>query len=79
MDTEFIGALLWAIHALSIGSILLFTLIRKSAATEVTSLLYLTPPTTALMAWIAFGEVFSLIGMLGMLLAVIGVVFVVKK
>jgi len=77
---NFIGALLWAIHALSIGSIfLLFTLIRKSAATQVTSLLYLTPPTTALMAWIAFGEVFSLIGMLGMLLAVIGVVFVVKK
>ena len=77
---HFIGALLWAILALSIGSIfLLFTLIRKSAATQVTSLLYLTPPTTALMAWIAFGEVFSLIGMLGMLLAVIGVVFVVKK
>lgn len=78
--TNFIAALLWAILALSIGSIfLLFTLIRKSAATQVTSLLYLTPPTTALMAWAAFGEVFSLIGMVGMLLAVIGVVFVVKK
>lgn len=77
---NFIGALLWAILALSIGSIfLLFTLIRKSAATQVTSLLYLTPPTTALMAWAAFGEVFSLIGLAGMLLAVIGVVFVVKK
>lgn len=79
-SSNFIGALLWAILALSIGSIfLLFTLIRKSAATQVTSLLYLTPPTTALMAWAAFGEVFSLIGMIGMLLAVIGVVFVVKK
>ncbi len=77
---NFIGALLWAILALSIGSIfLLFTLIRKSAATQVTSLLYLTPPTTAFMAWLAFGEVFSLIGLAGMLLAVIGVVFVVKK
>ncbi|MFJ7565523.1 DMT family transporter [Herminiimonas sp. NPDC097707] len=77
---NFIGAMLWAILALSIGSIfLLFTLIRKSAATQVTSLLYLTPPTTALMAWAAFGEVFSLIGVAGMLLAVIGVVFVVKK
>ncbi|WP_353153666.1 DMT family transporter [Herminiimonas fonticola] len=77
---NFIGALLWASLALSIGSIfLLFTLIRKSAATQVTSLLYLTPPTTALMAWVAFGEVFSLIGAAGMLLAVIGVVFVVRK
>lgn len=77
---NFIGALLWAIIALSIGSIfLLFTLIRKSAATQVTSLLYLTPPTTAIMAWLVFGEVFSLMGIAGMLLAVIGVVFVVKK
>ena len=77
---RFIGALLWSILALSIGAIfLLFALIRKSAATSVTSLLYLTPPTTALMAWAMFGEAFSLIGMAGMLLAVIGVYFVVKK
>jgi drug/metabolite transporter (DMT)-like permease len=77
---RFIGALLWSVLALSIGAIfLLFALIRKSAATSVTSLLYLTPPTTALMAWAMFGEAFSLIGMAGMLLAVIGVYFVVKK
>lgn len=78
--TRFVGALLWSIFALSIGAIfLLFALIRKSAATSVTSLLYLTPPTTAMMAWIMFGEIFSLIGMAGMVLAVIGVAFVVKK
>ena len=77
---RFIGALLWAIVVLSIGAVfLLFALIRKSAATSVTSLLYLTPPTTALMAWAMFGEVFSPIGMVGMVLAVIGVAFVVKR
>lgn len=77
---RFVGALLWSILALSIGAIfLLFALIRKSAATSVTSLLYLTPPTTALMAWLMFGEAFSLTGVAGMLLAVIGVYFVVKK
>jgi drug/metabolite transporter (DMT)-like permease len=77
---RFIGALLWSVLALSIGAIfLLFALIRKSAATSVTSLLYLTPPTTALMAWAMFGEAFSRIGMAGMLLAVIGVYFVVTK
>ena len=77
---RFVGALLWSILALSIGAIfLLFALIRKSAATSVTSLLYLTPPTTALMAWAMFGEAFSLTGVAGMLLAVIGVYFVVKK
>lgn len=77
---RFVGALLWSILALSIGAIfLLFALIRKNAATQVTSLLYLTPPTTALMAWLMLDEVFGLIGMLGMIVAVIGVAFVVKK
>jgi drug/metabolite transporter (DMT)-like permease len=77
---RFIGAMLWSIFALSIGAIfLLFALIRKSAATSVTSLLYLTPPTTAIMAWLMFGEVFSMVGMAGMVLAVMGVAFVVKK
>jgi drug/metabolite transporter (DMT)-like permease len=77
---RFIGALLWAVLALSIGAIfLLFALIRKSAATQVTSLLYLTPPTTAVMAWIMFGEAFSIVGMAGMVLAVIGVALVVRK
>lgn len=77
---QFIAALLWAIVVLSIGAVfLLFALIRRSAATSVTSLLYLTPPTTALMAWAMFGEVFSLTGLAGMLLAVLGVAFVVKR
>ncbi len=77
---RFIGALLWSILALSIGAIfLLYALIRKNAATQVASLLYLTPPTTALMAWLMFGEAFSLIGMAGMALAVTGVAFVVRK
>lgn len=77
---QFIGALLWAIVALSIGAtFLLFALIRKSAATAVTSLLYLTPPTTAVMAWIMFGEAFGMLGILGMVVAVIGVAFVVRR
>ncbi|WP_211452756.1 DMT family transporter [Collimonas antrihumi] len=77
---RFIGALLWSILALSIGAIfLLFALIRKSAATRVTSLLYLTPPTTALMAWLMFGEVFNLLGIIGMAVAILGVGFVMKK
>ena len=78
--SHFIGALLWSILALSIGAIfLLFALIRRSAATQVTSLLYLTPPTTAVMAWLMFGEAFSMVGIAGMVIAVIGVAFVVRK
>ena len=78
--SHFVIALLWSVLALSIGAIfLLFALIRRSDATQVTSLLYLTPPTTAVMAWLMFGEVFNLLGIAGMALAVTGVIFVVKK
>lgn len=77
---QFISALLWSGVVLSIGAIfLLFKLIRRSEATSVTSLLYLTPPTTAIMAWIVFGESLSLAGVAGMLVAVAGVALVVKK
>jgi drug/metabolite transporter (DMT)-like permease len=77
---EFIAAWLWSIFALSIGAIfLLFTLIRRSRALEVTSLLYLTPPTTAVMAWLLFGESFSPLALAGMAVAVTGVAFVVRK
>jgi drug/metabolite transporter (DMT)-like permease len=78
--SQFVGALLWSVFGLSIGAIfLLFALIRRSDATQVTSLMYLTPPTTAIMAWLMFGEVFNLLGVAGMALAVTGVFFVVSK
>jgi drug/metabolite transporter (DMT)-like permease len=77
---RFVGALLWSVFALSIGAIfLLFALIRRSA-TQVTSLLYLTPPTTAIMAWLMFGETLQPLGMLaGMVVAVAGVCSSSKK
>lgn len=79
-NARFVGALLWSVFGLSIGAIfLLFKLISRNAATQVTSLLYLTPPTTAVMAWLMFGEALSPAGLLGMAVAVLGVAFVVKK
>ena len=70
-------ALLWSIIPLSIGSIsLLFMMIRKGAATKVTSLLYLTPPTTAIMAWFLFGEPFTGLMALGLGLTMTGVIMV---
>ncbi len=77
---EFIIALGWSVLALSIGAMfLLFALIRKNAATHVSSLMYLTPPVTAFFAWLLFGESFGLAGIAGMLLAVAGVAFVVRR
>lgn len=77
---HFAAALAWSVCALSIGAIfLLFKLISRSEATRVTSLLYLTPPTTAVMAWLAFGEALGAAELAGMAVAVAGVAFVVKK
>jgi drug/metabolite transporter (DMT)-like permease len=79
-NAHFTGSLLWSVFALSIGAIfLLFKLISRNEATQVTSLLYLTPPTTAIMAWLIFGEALSPAGLLGMAVAVTGVAFVIKK
>lgn len=77
---QFIGALTWSILILSIGGMaLLFPLLRRGEATRVTSLFYLVPPVTALMAWAAFGERFSQRAMLGMACAVVGVALVVVR
>lgn len=54
---ELIGALAWSVLVLTLGgSSLLFVLIQRGAATRVTSLMYLVPPCTALMAWLLFDE-----------------------
>lgn len=73
-------ALGWSAIVLSFGAIfLLFLLIRRGAATRVVSLFYLTPPVTALMAWLMFGESLSWLAAVGMAIAVIGVALVVRK
>jgi drug/metabolite transporter (DMT)-like permease len=76
---EMIGALLWSIVALSIGAIsLLFIMIREGAATKVTSLLYLTPPTTAVMAYFLFDEPMTGLTMAGVVTTMAGVWLVTK-
>ena len=51
-------------------------MIRRAAATRVTSLFYLTPPTTALMAWAAFDERLAPLALVGMAVCVAGVFLV---
>lgn len=74
---ELVASLLWSILALSIGAIsLLFVMIRNGEATRVTSLMYLTPPTTALMAWILFGEPITWMIVLGIAITMTAVLLV---
>jgi drug/metabolite transporter (DMT)-like permease len=71
---EFFFALGWLVLVLSIGAIsLLNWLIRHGSAVNVASLFYLTPPTTALLAWLLFGETLAGPALAGMALAVWGV------
>lgn len=74
---EFVFALGWLVLVLSVGATtLLFRLIAKGAATRVTSLFYLTPAVTALMAWLMFNETLNATAITGMLIAVTGVALV---
>jgi drug/metabolite transporter (DMT)-like permease len=72
-----IGALLWGILPISIGAMSLwFILLRRGDATKVSSMMYLTPPTTALMAWLLFDEPLTLPILLGTLITMLGVLIV---
>jgi len=74
---EFAFALAWLVFVLSIGAIgLLNHLIRTGSAVHVASLFYLVPPSTALIAWFAFGESFTLLQTVGLVVAVTGVALV---
>jgi drug/metabolite transporter (DMT)-like permease len=74
---EFLFALTWLVVVLSFGAIwLLYFLIRRQAATRVVSLFYLTPPLTALMAYILFGERLEPLALAGMAVCVVGVALV---
>ncbi len=77
---EFVFALAWSVLALSIGAIsLLFHLIEHGDATRVSSLFYLTPLTTAAMAYFIFDETLVLTALLGMVISIIGVALVIHK
>lgn len=77
---EFLFALGWLVLVLSLGAItLLFRLIARGAATRVSSLFYLTPAVTALMAYLIFGERLSSLALAGMAIAIVGVAMINRK
>ncbi|RYX97512.1 MAG: DMT family transporter [Comamonadaceae bacterium] len=79
-NASFIGAMAWSVLALTLGgSSLLYLLIQSGAATSVTSLLYLVPPTTAAMAWVLFGELITTSTIVGTALTALGVSLVVRS
>lgn len=74
---ELIFALAWLVLLLSLGAVsLLYWLIRRGEASRVSSLFFLVPPVTALVAWMVFGETFGPLALAGMALVVVGVALV---
>jgi drug/metabolite transporter (DMT)-like permease len=76
-NAQFVGAILWLALVLSIGAIgLLYFLIARGGAAKVTSLFFLTPSVTAIMAFIVFDEHIAYFGIFGMTLTALGVALV---
>ncbi|GAA2559374.1 DMT family transporter [Pseudonocardia hydrocarbonoxydans] len=71
---ELVGALLWSVLVLTGGGVsLLYLMLRRGAAAQVTSYFYLVPGITALIALVAFGETLGPFAVAGMVVAVLGV------
>jgi drug/metabolite transporter (DMT)-like permease len=76
---DLLVALAWSVLVLTLGgSSLLYLLIQRGAATRVTSLLYLVPPCTAVLAWWLFAERMAATGWAGMALCAVGVGLVLR-
>lgn len=79
LHPHLVGAMAWSVVGLTVGgSSLLYLLIQRGAATQVTSLMYLVPPCTALMAWALFGEPLTGVMLCGMVLIAAAVALVVR-
>jgi drug/metabolite transporter (DMT)-like permease len=79
-NAQLAGSLAWSVLALTLGgSSLLYLMIQRGAATTVSSLMYLVPPTTALMAWVLFGEPITVLTIAGLALTAVGVSLVVRS
>jgi drug/metabolite transporter (DMT)-like permease len=76
---QMIYAMSWSVLCLTLGgSSLFYILIQRGAAAAVTSLMYLVPPTTAVMALVLFGETMTFVTVLGILVTALGVSLVVR-
>lgn len=76
---QLMGAMAWSVLGLTLGgSSLLYLLIQRGAAATVASLMYLVPPTTALIAWVLFDEQITAVTLLGTAITAVGVSLVVR-
>jgi drug/metabolite transporter (DMT)-like permease len=78
-DRQFWAAVAWLIVLASLGGYVMYVSVNRSqGATVVSTLLYLTPPTTMLWAWLMFGDPITVVGVLGLVVSAAGVLMVLR-
>lgn len=80
INGELVFALAWLVLVLSIGAVfLLMYLIREGEISKVSSLFYLVPAVTAVMAWLLFGEALAPVQVVGMAVTTLGVALATQR
>jgi drug/metabolite transporter (DMT)-like permease len=78
-DRDFWAAVAWLVILASLGGYVMYVFVtRAQGATVVSTLLYLTPPTTMLWVFIMFREPITLVGILGLFISAAGVLLVLR-
>ena len=78
-SNDFILAMSWQIFAVSLGAFLiLMWLLSKNKANETSTLFFLVPPISALLAFLILEETFTSVDFLGLFLSCLGV-FIVSR
>jgi drug/metabolite transporter (DMT)-like permease len=68
------GALAWSVGVLSLGAILIMLwLLKRQAASQVSSLFFLTPALSTIQGALLFGESLGVLSLLGLVVALLGV------
>ncbi|MTA93470.1 MAG: EamA family transporter [Actinobacteria bacterium] len=69
-----LGALAWSVGILSLGAILIMLwLLKRQAASQVSSLFFLTPALSTIQGALLFGESLGVLSLIGLVVALLGV------
>jgi len=73
-NADFWRAVAWMVLLPSLGGYVMYMFVTRTlGATVVSTLLYLTPPTTMAWVWLMFGEPITATGIVGLVISAIGV------
>jgi drug/metabolite transporter (DMT)-like permease len=79
-DPAFWAAVAWLVVLASLGGYVMYVFVTgTSGATVVSTLLYLTPPTTMLWVWLMFGEPITPVAVAGLVVSAAGVLLVLRS